>query len=110
MIRVTFVSADGAERLEVEAPAGISLLKLAHFNGVNMEGACGGSMACSTCHVILSEADFDRLPAPAEEEEDMLDLTVGAVATSRLGCQILLTEAMDGLVARLPVVSSDQRG
>lgn len=110
MIRVTFVAPGGRERRTVEAPEGITLLKLAHFEGVDIEGACGGAMACSTCHVILPEADFARLPPASEEEEEMLDLAPGATATSRLACQILLTRALEGLTVHLPPETADARG
>jgi len=69
---------------------------------LDMEGACEGAMACSTCHVIVDPSWNDRLDAPTEDEEDMLDLAPGLKATSRLGCQIIITEAMDGLVVHLP--------
>ena len=98
---MTFISPDG-ERLEVEAPVGHSVLDIAHRNDIDIEGACEGSLACSTCHVIVAAVDFDRLPAPEEDEEDMLDLAFGLVPTSRLGCQIVITEALDGLTVTLP--------
>jgi len=101
MPRMTFVESGGSRR-EVEAPLGHSLLQIAWDNGLDMEGACEGAMACSTCHVIVDPAWNDRLDAPTEDEEDMLDLAPGLKATSRLGCQIIITEAMDGLVVHLP--------
>jgi len=101
MPRMTFIDADGNSR-EVDAPLGHSLLQIAWDNGLDMEGACEGAMACSTCHVIVDPSWNDRLDAPTEDEEDMLDLAPGLKATSRLGCQIIITEAMDGLVVHLP--------
>jgi ferredoxin, 2Fe-2S len=101
MPRMIFVESDGNRR-EVNAPLGHSLLQIAWDNGLDMEGACEGAMACSTCHVIVDPAWNDRLDAPTEDEEDMLDLAPGLKATSRLGCQIIITEAMDGLVVHLP--------
>ncbi len=101
-VRVTFVAADGDERRTVEATEGMTLLALAHREGVDLEGACGGGLACSTCHVILDDTDYDRLPPPEIEEEEMLALAEGLTATSRLACQIVLTAALDGLVVRLP--------
>jgi len=98
---MTFIDADGNPR-EVDAPLGHSLLQIAWDNGLDMEGACEGAMACSTCHVIVDPSWNDRLDAPTEDEEDMLDLAPGLKATSRLGCQIIITEAMDGLVVHLP--------
>lgn len=101
MPHMTFIDADGKPR-EVDAPLGHSLLQIAWDNGLDMEGACEGAMACSTCHVIVDPSWSDRLDAPTEDEEDMLDLAPGLKATSRLGCQIIITEAMDGLVVHLP--------
>jgi len=101
---VTFLKADGS-RLEVEARVGESVLALAWRVDVGIEGACEGAMACSTCHVILQPEAFDRLPAPTEEEDSILDLAPGACETSRLGCQIVLTEAEDGLLIRLPATA-----
>lgn len=98
---VTFVAADG-ERRDIDAPEGLSILEVAHRNGVDLEGACEGSLACSTCHVIVDPAFYDRLGEPGEDEEDMLDLAFGLTHTSRLGCQIIVTEALDGIVLRLP--------
>lgn len=102
MPKMVFVSADGKERREVEAPLGLSVLEIAHRNGIDLEGACEGSLACSTCHVIVEQAWYDQLDLPSEEEEDMLDLAFGLTHTSRLGCQIRMTEDLDGLTVTLP--------
>lgn len=110
MIRVTFVSADGSERHQVEAEEGSVLLEVAQNDGQPLEGTCEGQMACSTCHVIIDPADFARLPRASEEEEDMLDLAVGAVRTSRLSCQIVLTAELDGLTVRMPPEHRDMQG
>lgn len=75
---------------------------MARRNAIDIEGACGGAMACATCHVHVDEAWFARLEPPSPEEEDMLDLAESLAATSRLGCQIRMTEALDGLVVRVP--------
>lgn len=101
MPRVAFISSDGGRR-EIEAEPGRSVLEIAWENGIEVEGACEGSMACSTCHVILSDADYDRLPPSSEDEEDMLDLAWGVTPNSRLGCQILLTDGLDGMEFNLP--------
>ena len=98
---MTFVERDGNRR-EVEAPLGLSVLEIAHKHGVDIEGACEGSLACSTCHVIVDPAWIRRLAAPTEDEEDMLDLAFGLTETSRLGCQIVITEVLDGLLVKLP--------
>lgn len=104
MPRVTFVTADG-ERRDIDAPEGLSILEVAHKNGIDLEGACEGSLACSTCHVIVDPGFYDRLGEPGEDEEDMLDLAFGLTHTSRLGCQIIVTEALDGIVLRLPAAT-----
>ena len=101
MPKIVFIEGNGT-RKEVEAPLGLSILEIAHRNDIDIEGACDGSLACSTCHVIVDEAWFDRLKTASEDEEDMLDLAFGLTAMSRLGCQILMTDALDGLIVKLP--------
>ena len=105
MAKITFVSADGTQRTEVDAPVGSSLLEIAHRNDINLEGACEGALACSTCHLIVDQDYFDLLPEPSEEEEDMLDLAFGLTHTSRLGCQLIVTDELDGLVVTLPAAT-----
>jgi len=101
MPKMTFIERNGNNK-EVEAPIGLSVLEIAHKHGVDIEGACEGSLACSTCHVIVAEEDAGRLPEAEEDEEDMLDLAFGLTKTSRLGCQIIMSEALDGLTVKLP--------
>jgi 2Fe-2S ferredoxin len=101
---MTFVLPDGSERT-VTAPEGTSLLEIARRHDIAIEGACGGAMACATCHVVVDERFYDLLDPPAAEEEDMLDLAQSLAPTSRLGCQIRLTAALDGLVVRVPRTS-----
>ena len=101
MPKMTFIERDGTAR-EVDAPLGLSVLEIAHKNGVDIEGACEGSLACSTCHVVVEKDWFDKLAPASEDEEDMLDLAFGLEKTSRLGCQIVMTNELDGLVVRLP--------
>jgi len=108
-IRVVFISPDGNEQVEL-GDTGMSVLQLAQENGVDMEGACEGNMACSTCHVIVEQEYFSRLPVASEDEEEMLDLAVGLKATSRLGCQITLEKALDGLRLHLPKQSRNMLG
>ena len=98
---MTFIDRDGKEQT-VEAPVGETILGVAHANNLDIEGACEGAMACSTCHVIVDPEWYKRLPPPSEDEEDMLDLAFGLTRTSRLGCQVTITEALDGLRVRLP--------
>lgn len=90
------------EAKTVEAPLGLSVLEIAHKNAIPLEGACEGSLACSTCHVIVDPSFYDKLPAATEGEEDMLDLAFGLTHTSRLGCQIKITDALDGLIVSVP--------
>ena len=101
MPKMVFIEKNGQSR-EVEAPVGLSVLEIAHRHDVDIEGACDGSMACSTCHVVVAPAWIDKLDDATEDEEDMLDLAFGLTATSRLGCQIVMTEDLDGLTVALP--------
>lgn len=102
MTLVRFLRADGSLDKEVEAAAGQRLLDVAWAAREPLEGACEGVMACSTCHVIVDAEDFEQLPPASEEEEDLLDLAAHATRTSRLACQIMLTEAMKILSVRVP--------
>ncbi|WP_347939362.1 ferredoxin family 2Fe-2S iron-sulfur cluster binding protein [Rickettsia oklahomensis] len=100
-ISVTFIINDGEEKI-VKAPIGLSILEIAHSNDIDLEGACEGSLACATCHVILEEEYYNKLKKPTEAEEDMLDLAFGLTDTSRLGCQIILNKELDNIKVRLP--------
>jgi ferredoxin-2, mitochondrial len=102
LVKFEFLLRDGKTRQVVDAPKGISVLKAAHMFGVELEGACEESMACSTCHVILEETLFDALPQATEREEDLLDLAPGLTDTSRLGCQIRVGDLLEGKTIRLP--------
>ena len=108
MPKVTFIDRDG-NHIEVDAPVGLSLLEIARKNDIDVEGACEGSLDCSTCHVIVDAEDFERLEEPSEDEEDMLDLAFGLTRTSRLGCQIIVTEELDGLTVTLPQETRNQQ-
>ncbi len=101
MPMMVFIEPNGNRR-EVDAPNGLSVLEVAHKHGIDIEGACEGSLACSTCHVIVDPAWYDQLPVATEDEEDMLDLAFGLEKTSRLGCQIVMNPELDGLTVRLP--------
>ncbi|KAL4951535.1 2Fe-2S ferredoxin-type domain-containing protein [Aspergillus filifer] len=101
-INVTFVDKDG-ERYDFQVSEGDNLLDIAQANDLEMEGACGGSCACSTCHVIVEDPDmFDKMEEPSDDENDMLDLAFGLTETSRLGCQVVMSKELDGMVVRLP--------
>jgi 2Fe-2S ferredoxin len=101
MPKLTFIEKDG-NRKEVEAPNGLSVMEIAHKFDVDIEGACEGSLACATCHVIVDPQWFDQLDPPSEDEEDMLDLAFGLTETSRLGCQIIMSDELNGLEVALP--------
>jgi 2Fe-2S ferredoxin len=109
MPKMVFIERDGTQK-EVEAPLGLSVLEIAHRNSVDIEGACEGSLACSTCHVVVDGAWFGKLAKPTEDEEDMLDLAFDLQETSRLGCQLIMTDALDGLVVKLPSGSRNAGG
>jgi ferredoxin, 2Fe-2S len=104
MPKITFITQDD-NRVEIDAPEGLSILEIAHQNNIDLEGACEGSLACSTCHVIIDPEWYEALPEASEDEEDMLDLAFGLTRTSRLGCQIIMVPELDGIVVRLPVAT-----
>jgi ferredoxin len=102
MARIRFISADGTKEAIAESKPGDRLLDVAQAHGMPLEGTCEGAMACSTCHVYLVGGDVDLLPAPSEEEEDMLDFAAGANRQSRLSCQVKLTADIHSLDVRMP--------
>jgi len=99
---VRFLKADGTLDKEVEGKIGERLLDVAWDAKQPLEGACEGAMACSTCHVIVDKADFERLPPASEEEEDLLDLAAHVTRTSRLACQVMITPDLDSLTVKVP--------
>ncbi|KAL7571968.1 hypothetical protein ACA910_001629 [Epithemia clementina (nom. ined.)] len=105
-VPVVFVeeNPDGSSsrEIEVQAVVGKHLLDAAHSNNVELEGACGGELACSTCHLVFEQEVYDKLPPKTEEEEDMLDLAFAVTETSRLGCQIPVKEEYAGMKLRIP--------
>lgn len=104
-ISVTFVNKDGEEKL-IKVPIGMSMLEAAHQNDIELEGACEGSLACSTCHVIVTDVDYyNKLEEPTDEENDMLDLAFGLTETSRLGCQVIAKPEIDGIHLALPAAT-----
>lgn len=108
MVSVCFVTDKGA-KVRAEALAGVRLLEVAQAAGMPLEGTCEGQMACSTCHVIVADEWFAKLPPAVDDEEDMLDLAAGVARTSRLSCQIVLEDALDGLEVRIPGESRDMQ-
>ncbi|KAA8540217.1 hypothetical protein F0562_024220 [Nyssa sinensis] len=104
-ISVTFVDKDGEEK-QIKVPIGMSMLEAAHENDIELEGACEGSLACSTCHVIVMDMEYyNKLEDPTDEENDMLDLAFGLTDTSRLGCQVIAKPELDGIHLALPAAT-----
>ncbi|EGS20665.1 putative 2 iron, 2 sulfur cluster binding protein [Thermochaetoides thermophila DSM 1495] len=102
---VTFIDKEGNEH-KLAVKEGDNLLDIAQAHDLEMEGACGGSCACSTCHVIVLDQEYyDRMPEPDDDENDMLDLAFGLQETSRLGCQVHMTKDLDGLRVKLPAMT-----
>lgn len=100
--KVSFTIVEEGEEVPVAVEHGKTLLEAAHANEVDLEGACDGSLACSTCHLILEQELYDQLPPPEEEELDMLDLAFGLTDTSRLGCQLKVGPEFEGAKFTLP--------
>ncbi|KAL1546278.1 Adrenodoxin-like protein 2, mitochondrial [Salvia divinorum] len=104
-INVIFCDKDG-EETHIKVPVGMSMLEAAHENDIELEGACEGSLACSTCHVIVMDVDqYNKLSEPTDEENDMLDLAFGLSETSRLGCQIIAKPELDGIRLAIPAAT-----
>ncbi|PGH12981.1 hypothetical protein AJ79_03954 [Helicocarpus griseus UAMH5409] len=108
-LNVTFIDKDGEEH-HFQVAKGDNLLDIAQANDLEMEGACGGSCACSTCHVIVEDPEmYDKMEEPDDDENDMLDLAFGLTETSRLGCQVKMNKELDGLVVRLPSMTRNMQ-
>nr|XP_033801478.1 adrenodoxin-like [Geotrypetes seraphini] len=109
-ITVHFINRDG-ERLTTTAKEGESLLDVVIKQHLEIEGfgACEGTLACATCHLIFEQKVYDQLSSVTDDEIDMLDLAYGLTDTSRLGCQVCVTKTLDGLTARVPLNVSDAR-
>ena len=101
MPRIIFERPNGVVT-EADAALGLSVMEVAKQNDIEIEASCEGSLACSTCHLIIDPEWYDKLTPPSEDEEDMLDLAFGLTATSRLSCQIEVTDALDGLKVKVP--------
>ncbi|KAH6665641.1 putative 2 iron, 2 sulfur cluster binding protein [Halenospora varia] len=99
---ITFIDKEGDEH-KLAVCKGDNLLEIAQTHDIEMEGACEGSCACSTCHIVVEdEAMYDKIPEASDDENDMLDLAFGLTETSRLGCQICMSKELDGLRVKLP--------
>ena len=102
MSRVTFVEHDGTVH-EVDVESGTSLMRAAIDNLVpGIDADCGGECSCATCHVVLTNDWFERLGSPAGREEEMLDMNPERQRTSRLACQIPVSEEIEGIEVQLP--------
>ncbi len=100
MPTITFIEFDGTVR-KVNARVGMSFLAAAKKNGVDLEGACGGSLACATCHLIMEPEWYARPPPAAAPEKLLLDVAFDMTPTSRLGCQLKITKDLDGCAVRV---------
>lgn len=101
VVNITFIDKIG-KHIPIKGKIGDNVLYLAHRYGIELEGACEASLACSTCHVYVNDKFLDKLPEPVEEEDDMLDLAYFLRENSRLGCQIVLTKELEGMELTLP--------
>jgi ferredoxin len=98
---INFIKPDGSTH-QIEVADGTTIMEAGRDHNMGLEGTCGGSLSCATCHVILDQDSFARVGGPSEDEMDMLDLAFGVQETSRLGCQIEISDALDGLTVRVP--------
>ena len=88
---------------KIEVPKGLSVMEGAVRNNISgIDADCGGSMACATCHVYVKEEWFNKLPKKEDGEEDMLDMAFEPKKNSRLSCQLMISDQLDGLVVNLP--------
>ena len=101
MPTVKFIKTDGSEH-ELNVDKGSTLMEIGRDNNMGLEGTCGGSLSCATCHVYFSDADFARVGPPSDDEMDMLELAFSLTPTSRLGCQITIDDNLDGLTVKVP--------
>ncbi|XP_052860179.1 adrenodoxin-like protein 1, mitochondrial [Anopheles cruzii] len=101
IVNITYIDKDGKET-PVRGKVGDNVLYLAHRHGIEMEGACEASLACTTCHVYVHGDYLDRLTAPEEKEDDLLDMAPFLKENSRLGCQIVLQKNLNGIRLQLP--------
>ena len=101
MPKVIFIKSDGSAH-DFDVVNGTSIMEAGRDANMGIEGTCGGSLSCATCHVVLGPDDYARVGPPSEDEMDMLDLAFNVTETSRLGCQIKMSDELDGLTARVP--------
>ena len=103
-VKLTFIEGEDGDPIEIDAEIGKKMLDVCVDHDIDIEGACGGELACSTCHVIFEKNLYDTLSEKTEEEEDMLDLAWGLTDTSRLCCQIEITKDMEGAKIVVPLM------
>ena len=101
MTNINFKLRNG-EIKKIDAEDGLTLMEIARDNDLGIEGTCGGSISCCTCHVVIEKDWFSEVGPANPDEEDMLDLAVDLQPTSRLGCQIEVTPELEGLIVNLP--------
>ena len=101
MPKVTFIKSDGSVH-DFDIANGTSIMEAGRDANMGIEGTCGGSLSCATCHVVFGADDYVRVGPPSEDEMDMLDLAFNVTETSRLGCQIKMSDELDGLTAKVP--------
>ncbi|RGB34832.1 2Fe-2S ferredoxin-type domain-containing protein, partial [Rhizophagus diaphanus] len=105
---INFITPEG-EKITIDANIGDSIMDITQAHDIDLECACEGSLACSTCHVIVEPEYYDKLEEPTDEENDMLDLAFGLTETSRLGCQIVMREDLDGITVTIPSATRNMR-
>ncbi|MDC3026348.1 2Fe-2S iron-sulfur cluster-binding protein [Candidatus Pelagibacter sp.] len=102
MAKITYIEHDG-QKHEIDVANGLTVMEGAVQNDIpGIDADCGGSMACATCHVYVKEDWFPKLPNKETGEDDMLDQAYEPKANSRLSCQIIVSDELNGLVIHLP--------
>ena len=102
MPKITYIEHDGKTHT-IEVASGLSVMEGAVQNNIpGIDADCGGSMACATCHVYVKEEWFNKLPKKEDGEEDMLDMAFEPKKNSRLSCQLIVSDLLDGLIVNLP--------
>ncbi|CAB4443011.1 unnamed protein product [Rhizophagus irregularis] len=107
-VKINFITPEG-EKITINANIGDSIMDITQAHDIDLECACEGSLACSTCHVIVDPEYYDKLDEPTDEENDMLDLAFGLTETSRLGCQIVMRKDLDGITVTIPSATRNMR-
>ncbi|CAG8703479.1 4137_t:CDS:2, partial [Acaulospora colombiana] len=103
-VKINFITREG-DKISIMANEGDSIMDITQAHDIDLECACEGSLACSTCHVIVEPEYYAKLEEPTDEENDMLDLAFGLTETSRLGCQIVMRKDLDGITVTIPAAT-----